>query len=55
MKTYLTGAVPDMWLFFLGALFILVTLFFPKGIVGLLESRRGERKGRLSDGVQNSG
>lgn len=55
MKTYLTGAVPDMWLFFLGALFILVTLFFPKGIVGLLESRRGKRKGRLSDGVQNSG
>jgi len=55
MKTYLTGAVPDMWLFFLGALFIIVTLFFPKGIVGLLESRRGERKGRLSDGVQNSG
>lgn len=51
MKTYLTGAVPDMWLFFLGALFILVTLFFPKGIVGLLESRRG----RLSDGAQNSG
>ena len=30
MKTYLTGAVPDVWLFFLGALFILVTLFLPK-------------------------
>lgn len=55
MKTYFTGAVPDMWLFFLGALFILVTLFFPKGIVGLLESRRGEPKGFLSVSRQNSG
>ena len=55
MKTYFTGAVPDMWLFFLGALFILVTLFFPKGIVGLFASRRGEPKGLLSVGVQNSG
>ncbi len=44
MKTYLTGAVPDVWLFFLGALFILVTLFFPKGIVEILESRKGAPK-----------
>ncbi len=55
MKTYFTGAVPEMWLFFLGALFILVTLFFPKGIVGLFESPRGEPKGILSVGMQNSG
>ena len=47
MKTYFTGAVPDAWLFFLGALFILVTLYFPKGIVGALESRRGSPKGLL--------
>ena len=33
-KTYLTGAIPEVWLFALGALFILVTLFLPKGIVG---------------------
>ena len=26
-KTYLTGALPEVWLFALGALFILVTLF----------------------------
>ena len=55
MKTYFTGAVPEMWLFFLGALFILVTLFFPKGIVGLFESPRGEPKGILSVGMQNNG
>jgi urea transport system permease protein len=34
-KTWLTGAAPEMWLFFLGALFILVTLFLPGGIAGL--------------------
>jgi urea transport system permease protein len=34
-KTYLTGALPEVWLFALGALFIVVTLLLPKGIVGL--------------------
>ena len=29
-------AYPDLWLLILGAMFILVTLFMPKGIVGLL-------------------
>jgi urea transport system permease protein len=35
-KTYLTGAIPEIWLFALGGLFIAVTLFLPKGIVGLI-------------------
>ena len=30
-KTWLTGAFPEVWLFFLGGLFILVTLFLPQG------------------------
>jgi urea transport system permease protein len=34
-KTYLTGAFPQAWLYFLGGLFILVTLLMPKGLVGL--------------------
>jgi len=34
-KTYLTGALPEVWLFALGALFVLVTLYLPKGIAGL--------------------
>jgi urea transport system permease protein len=34
-KTYFTGALPDYWLFALGLLFIVVTLFMPRGIVGL--------------------
>jgi urea transport system permease protein len=33
-KTYFTGALPEIWLFMLGALFVAVTLFMPKGIVG---------------------
>jgi len=35
-KTYFTAAFPEVWLFALGALFIVVTLFLPKGIVGLI-------------------
>lgn len=35
LKSWATRAYPDLWLLFLGALFILVTLFMPKGIVGL--------------------
>ena len=36
-KTYLTGAFPEYWLFGLGGLFVLVTLFLPKGILGLVD------------------
>ena len=35
-KSYFTGALPELWLFALGALFILSTIFLPKGIVGTL-------------------
>lgn len=40
-KTYLTGAAPDIWLFFLGGLFIAVTVLLPKGIVGSLDQGLG--------------
>jgi urea transport system permease protein len=35
-KSYFTAAFPDMWILVLGALFVCVTLFLPKGIVGTL-------------------
>ena len=35
-KTYLTGALPEVWLYALGALFIVVTLFLPRGLMGLV-------------------
>ncbi len=37
-KTYFTAAFPDLWLFLLGGLFVVSTLYLPKGIIGL--SRR---------------
>jgi urea transport system permease protein len=40
-KSYLTGAIPEAWLYVLGALFILVTLAFPKGLLGLGAQLRG--------------
>jgi len=43
-KTYLTAALPDVWLFALGGLFVVVTLFLPHGIVGLLAQIRSRNK-----------
>jgi urea transport system permease protein len=40
-KSWLTVAYPEFWLYFLGALFILVTLFLPNGLVGLFKKIRG--------------
>jgi urea transport system permease protein len=39
-KTVFTGQLPELWLFALGGLFILVTLFLPRGLVGLVRPRR---------------
>jgi len=35
-KTRFTAIMPEVWLFALGGLFVLVTLFLPKGLVGLV-------------------
>jgi urea transport system permease protein len=42
-KTWLTSKLPEIWLFAMGALFIVVTLFLPRGIIGLFAARA--RKG----------
>lgn len=39
-KTWFTGVFPEAWLFALGGMFVLVTLFLPQGIAGLLHRRR---------------
>ena len=36
-KTYFTAALPEVWLFMLGGLFVVVTLFLPHGIAGALK------------------
>jgi len=43
-KSWFTQAFPEIWLYFLGALFIAVTLFLPEGIIGLMRRLRGKRK-----------
>ena len=44
-KSWLTVAYPEYWLYFLGLLFIAVTLFLPHGVVGLLKNfRKGDAK-----------
>ena len=45
LKSYLTNAYPDAWLFVLGTLFVVCTLFFPDGIVGILKSLTRKRSG----------
>lgn len=37
LKTWLTSAAPDLWLFVLGGLFVAVTLFLPRGLIGLFD------------------
>lgn len=48
MKSWATRAYPDLWLIFLGGTFILVTLFMPKGIVGLPAQLGGLKQRWLS-------
>jgi len=46
-KTIFTGVMPDAWLFALGAMFVLVTVFLPKGVAGLfgyLKRRKREEQ-----------
>jgi urea transport system permease protein len=45
-KSYFTAALPEFWLYALGGLFIGVTLFMPKGIVGALGKVFGKRAAR---------
>jgi urea transport system permease protein len=55
-KTYFTGALPEYWLFALGLLFVLVTLFLPKGVIGsLAELKRASPAGRPAAEVSSHG
>ena len=62
-RSWFTGALPEFWLFALGGLFVAVTLFLPKGIVGTvgpvaqLAQRRAapaRRRERSADAGQRS-
>lgn len=45
-KSWFTGALPEYWLFVLGGLFVAVTLFFPKGLVGTTRDAFLNRRAR---------
>ncbi|WP_407933771.1 urea ABC transporter permease subunit UrtC [Halarcobacter sp.] len=46
-STYFTSALPEVWLYALGGLFVVVTLFLPRGVVGLISklNMKKEKKG----------
>src|SRR5690606_29975629 len=48
-KSYFTGALPEYWLFALGALFFVVTWCLPKAIVGLVSQLRRKRRNRAAE------
>ncbi len=45
-KSWFTAAFPEYWLYFLGAIFIAVTLYLPQGIVGLVRSMMRKISGK---------
>ena len=53
-KSWLTVAYPEYWLYFLGALFIAVTLFLPNGIVGLVKKWLSKEKTPAAEPVQEA-
>lgn len=56
-KSWLTMAAPEYWLYVLGALFIVVTLFMPGGLIRLPAQLRQwrEKRGAQSAPLANSG
>jgi urea transport system permease protein len=44
LKSWFTAAFPDLWLYALGLIFILVTLFMPQGILGLAKQIRKNKE-----------
>jgi urea transport system permease protein len=48
-KSYFTAAMPEAWLYMLGALFVVTTIFLPNGVVGIYQqwvARRAEKSAR---------
>lgn len=52
-KTYFTGAFAELWLFLLGGLFVLSTLYLPKGVVGLWNQIQEKRAAKQVAAQEN--
>jgi urea transport system permease protein len=54
-KTFFTSTFPEAWNYALGALFVLVTLFLPRGIIGLIPRKaRTQREALEAKAIQES-
>lgn len=53
LKSYLSEAFPEGWLYFLGAVFIIVVGIMPGGLAGLLEQYTGKYRRKITDGILN--
>ncbi|MFN7644052.1 MAG: urea ABC transporter permease subunit UrtC [Burkholderiales bacterium] len=51
-KSWFTQAFPEYWLFFLGLLFVLVTLFLPRGVIALFDRIRPAAKADADEAPQ---
>ena len=54
-KSFFTGAMADMWLFVLGGMFVFVTLFMPKGIIGVFNSSLNALRARRASSRSQKG
>ncbi|WP_323597305.1 urea ABC transporter permease subunit UrtC [Aliarcobacter butzleri] len=43
-SSYFTSVLPEVWLYALGALFVIVTLYLPKGVVGIFSTLNSKVK-----------
>ena len=48
LKTWFTSVFPEFWLYALGLIFVLVTIFLPQGIVGLVRKLSQRSKGQTA-------
>ncbi len=51
-KSWFTGVFPDLWLFALGGLFVVTTLYLPKGILGTVQDWIARARGQRGESVQ---
>ena len=54
-KTKFTAIMPDGWLFALGAMFVLVTLYLPKGLMGLFAQLQAQFKEKQQQSENQGG
>lgn len=54
LKSWATRAYPDLWLLILGGIFVVVTIFMPRGLVGLPEQLTQARQKRAKARAQTA-